>query len=144
MKRTLVVASACLILATGLAQGQNSPPYNPRTGVYTLDYDDDPPKSKKDKAASKPSTQSEKKTTRWKQVNPPGYSEQQRRVDEEVARYEKRYQQRIAEEEARAAEARQRKAEEERRKEEAKLRKEEAEALGREIGRNIDINVWAH
>jgi len=100
MKSTLLAVSACLLIATSLAHGQKSPPYDPNTGVYTIDFDD-APKSKKDKAAGKPSASSQPAPQRWEPVYPPGYWENQKRLqDEEVARYERRYQEKKAAEKA--------------------------------------------
>lgn len=100
MKKTLLVVSVCLLITTGLAHGQKSPPYNPKTGVYTIDWDT-PKNQPSQKSTGNAVTPSHPASAAPQPTYPPGYWEQQKRLqDEEVARYEKRYQEKKAAEKA--------------------------------------------
>ena len=107
MKAMLLAVCLSLPLAAGLAQAQKTPSYNPKTGVYTIDFDD-PPKAKKgEKSAGSKETKSQPAQPVYRPVYPPGYWEKQKRLqDQEVAKYEKRLQEKKKAEELRAAEER--------------------------------------
>ena len=107
MKAMLLAVCLSLPLVAGLAQAQKTPPYDPKTGVYTIDFDD-PPKAKKgEKSAGSKETKSQPAQPVYRPVYPPGYWEKQKRLqDQEVAKYEKRLQEKKRAEELRAAEER--------------------------------------
>lgn len=138
MGRSSFALFIVLFLTVGLAQGQKSPPYDPKTGVYTIDWDT-PKDQKQQKSTGNPVTPSQpaqavpKET--YKAIFPPGYLEKQKRLqDQEVAEYERRLQQK---KQAAAAAA----AAEQARQEAEEQRKKEMEALGRAIGRSINVHV---
>ena len=95
MKAMLLAVCLSLSLFAGLAQAQKSPPYDPKTGVYTIDFDD-PPKAKKgDKSAGSKETKSQPAQPVYRPVYPPGYWEKQEQLQKkEVAEYERRYRER--------------------------------------------------
>ena len=136
MNKSYLAVSVALLLATGLAYGQKSTPYDPKTGVYYID-NSPPPQDKKGKeTASSQGTKAQPAKPAPKVTYPPGYWEKQKRLQEqEVARYEKRYREQKQAEEARRA------------AEEAKIAAEEAEIkrkaelkqFAREIGKNIRV-----
>lgn len=146
MRRSSFALFIVLLLTVGLVHGAKSPPYDPKTGVYTIDWD--PPKDQNQQnAPGQPVT-----PYRPAQAVPlPTYSpadaaQEKLRQDRGVAEYERRYRERQqAQEAAQAAEQariyaeEQRKVAEEQRKKE---RKEDIKALGKEIGRHIHVDVW--
>ena len=95
MKAMLLAVCLSLILVAGLAQAQKSPPYDPKTGVYTIDFDD-PPKAKKgESSTSSKETKPQPAQPTFKPVYPPGYWEKQEQLQRrEVAEYERRYRER--------------------------------------------------
>ena len=140
MKAQVLAVCLSLSLTTGLAQAQKTPPYDPKTGVYTIDFDD-PPKAKKgEKSAVSKETKPQPVQPVYRPVYPPGYWEKQEQLQKkEVAEYERRYR-----EQKRAAEAKIA-AEEAEIKRKAEM-KEFTKQLGREIGRNMptpDVHVPA-
>lgn len=142
MNKSYLAVSMALLLATGLAYGQKSPPYDPKTGVYYID-NSPPSKAKKDEqTAGSQGTKVQPAQPAPKVTYPPGYLEKQKQLqDQEVAKYEKRYrEQKQAEEARRAAEEARRVAEEaaiQRREENLEFARE----FGKEIGKNITIHA---
>ncbi len=151
MNKSYLAVSMALLVATGLAYGQKSPPYDPKTGVYYIDNSPPPQAKKSEKSTSSKETKSKPAQPEYRAVYPPGYWEKQKRLqDQEVAKYERRYrEQKQAEEAAEKARIAAEEAAEKARiaAEEAEIkRKAEMKEFAREVARNMprpDVHVSA-
>ena len=102
-----ILLADCLSLVASLAQAQKSPPYDPRTGVYTIDFDAPSKAQKGEQSAGSQGAKAQAVQPAPKVTYPPGYWEKQEQLQrEEVAEYERRYREQKQAEELRAAEER--------------------------------------
>lgn len=140
MKAIMLVVCFSLILVAGLAQAQKSPPYDPKTGVYTIDFDDPPKAQKGEQSAGSQGTKARAVQPAPKVTYPPGYWKKQEQLQrKEVAEYERRYREQKQAEELRAAEERAAKRWEEWQEAEKQRKREEvAEERKRSKHRNDD------
>ena len=92
MKAKIIVGCLALSLTAGLAQAQKSPPYNPKTGVYTIDNSSLPQAKKGEQSAGSQGTNSRPAQPAPQVTYPPDYWEKQEQLQrKEVAEYEKWY-----------------------------------------------------